>query len=101
MVENLISQSSHRIKGLPRSHRIDEHISMYTNKMLGIHYTVFILFTKVRDKSENGGSALQQAALGIETKEGSRNRDDNWDRVGTLLAWLTWPAVSTISVAKS
>ena len=41
---------------------------MYTNKMLRIKYTVLILFTKVRDKSENGGSALQQAALGIETK---------------------------------
>ena len=36
---------------------------MYTNKMLRIKYTVLILFTKVRDKSENGGSALQQAAF--------------------------------------
>ena len=43
---------------------------MYTNKMLRIKYTVLILFTKVRDKSENGGSALQQAALGIETQRG-------------------------------
>ncbi len=41
---------------------------MYTNKMLRIKYTVLILFAKARDKSENGRSALQQAALGIETK---------------------------------
>lgn len=41
---------------------------MYTNEMLRIKYTVLILFTKARDKSENGRSALQQAALGIETK---------------------------------
>ena len=41
---------------------------MYTNKMLRIKYTVLILFTNARDKLENGRSALQQAALGIETK---------------------------------
>ena len=68
MIKNLISQSPHYQKRLLRSHRIDEHISMYTNEMLRIEYTVLILFTKARDKSEKGRSALQQAALGIETK---------------------------------
>ena len=63
---------------------------MYTNKMLRIKYTVLILFTRARDKSEKGRSALQQAVLGIQTKEGTLNRDGNWDKIDTRagLAYL-------------
>ena len=62
---------------------------MYTNKMLRIKYTVLILFTEVRDKSEKGGSALQQAALGIETQRG---KSESCTISGTNLA-RCWPGL--------
>ena len=75
MVEDLISQSPYHFKRLLRGHGIDKHVPVYTNEMLRIKYTVLILFTEARDQLENGRSALQQAALGIQTKRELWNRD--------------------------
>lgn len=43
MVEYLIAQNPNHFKGLLRCHRVDEHVAMDTNEVLGVQDAVFIL----------------------------------------------------------
>lgn len=43
VVENLISNGSDHLKGLPRANRVDNHVAMYTNEMLRVEHAVLIL----------------------------------------------------------
>lgn len=43
MIENFISEDPDHIKGLLRGDRVDQHVAMNANEMLGIQDAVFVL----------------------------------------------------------
>lgn len=43
MIEDFVPQDAYHIKRLLRCDRVDQHVAMNTNKMLGIQDAVFVL----------------------------------------------------------
>ena len=86
MVQDFVPDDPNHIEGLPRGHRIDQHVTMDANEMFRVENTVFILF--------NAGNTVRNVKLA------SRGAGRSCYAVSST-KMRTCPAVSTISVAKS
>lgn len=61
MIENLVPQDAHDLEGLARSHRVDQHVGMSADEVLGVENAIFVLERGVCQAVDR---QLQQADLG-------------------------------------
>lgn len=71
-IQDLVPDGLDHVKGLAGANRINEYIPVDANEVFGVQHAIFIL------------------RVGCQ-----------WLGKARFAKWLTWPAVSTISVAKS
>jgi len=61
VVQDLVAKDADYLKGLPGSNRIDEHVAMDADEVLGVQDAVFVLEQRA---SQAVDRSLQQAVLG-------------------------------------
>ncbi len=61
MIQDLVAKDADDLEGLPGSNRIDEHVAMDADEVLGVQDAVFVL---ERRASQADDRSLQQAILG-------------------------------------
>ena len=64
MVQNLVPDDSNHLKGLPRSHRVHQHVAMNANEVFGVQDAILVLSVPA---GWSGRPCLHEAILGMPT----------------------------------